>query len=103
MSTNGSIVVLFTRSTMKDLSNNMGSFNTALLAIGAFYCGSVQSIVSLERIVSYRERAARMYSALPYAIGQWLPSYSISKSSIPIPLLSQSDSVTQTVAQDANN
>ncbi|KAM7273938.1 hypothetical protein ACFE04_028602 [Oxalis oulophora] len=38
--------------------------------IGAFYCGSVQSIVSLERTVSYRERAAGMYSALPYAIGQ---------------------------------
>lgn len=30
----------------------------------------VQPVVDIERTVLYRERAAGMYSALPYALGQ---------------------------------
>ncbi|ONK59471.1 uncharacterized protein A4U43_C08F6770 [Asparagus officinalis] len=40
---------------------------------------SVQPVVSIERNVFYRERAAGMYSALPYAFGQKLIVYEIVK------------------------
>jgi energy-coupling factor transporter ATP-binding protein EcfA2/ABC-type multidrug transport system permease subunit len=58
--------------TMKDLSNAMGSMHAAVLFVGVLNAGGAQPIVSVERIVFYRERAAGMYSALPYAIGQVL-------------------------------
>ncbi|XP_048543259.1 ABC transporter G family member 42-like [Triticum urartu] len=58
----------------------MGDANTLRMVIGAMYtavmfvginnCSSVQPIVSIERTVFYRERAAGMYSAMPYAIAQ---------------------------------
>ncbi len=42
----------------------------AALFIGIQNAALVQPIVAVERTVFYRERAAGMYSALPYAIGQ---------------------------------
>ncbi|TYI81111.1 hypothetical protein E1A91_D05G132800v1 [Gossypium mustelinum] len=57
---------------IQDLSNVMGSMYAAVLFIGIQNSSSVQPVVSVERTVFYRERAAGMYSAMPYAIGQVL-------------------------------
>ena len=48
----------------------MGSMYAAVLFLGVQNASSVQPVVSVERIVFYRERAAGMYSAMPYAIAQ---------------------------------
>ena len=42
----------------------------AVLFIGVKNGNSVQPVVAVERTVFYRERAAGMYSALPYAFAQ---------------------------------
>lgn len=42
----------------------------AVLFIGITNCSSVQPVIFIERFVSYRERAAGMYSALPFAFAQ---------------------------------
>jgi len=47
----------------------------AVILIGVMNCNSVQPVVSVERTVFYRERAAGMYSAFPYAFGQASMSY----------------------------
>ncbi|KAG2700044.1 hypothetical protein I3760_07G215100 [Carya illinoinensis] len=54
----------------QDLLNAMGSMYAAVLFIGIQNASSVQPVVAIERTVFYRERAAGMYSALPYAFGQ---------------------------------
>ncbi|XP_048563520.1 ABC transporter G family member 36 [Triticum urartu] len=54
----------------QDLFNAMGSMYAAVLFIGIMNCTSVQPVVAVERTVFYRERAAGMYSAFPYAFGQ---------------------------------
>ena len=54
----------------QDLFNTMGSMYAAVMFIGVLNATSVQPVVSVERTVFYRERAAGMYSALPYAFGQ---------------------------------
>ncbi|KAK8455788.1 hypothetical protein SEVIR_4G219401v4 [Setaria viridis] len=56
----------------QDLFNAMGSMYAAVLTIGVFSSASVQPVVSIERTAFYRERAAGMYSAFPYALGQVL-------------------------------
>ncbi|TVU42417.1 hypothetical protein EJB05_08821, partial [Eragrostis curvula] len=56
--------------TSQDLVNAMGSIYVAVLFIGVLNCQSVQPVVAVERTVFYRERAAGMYSAFPYAFGQ---------------------------------
>ena len=48
----------------------MGAVFTAVFFIGGSNTTSVQPIVAIERTVLYREKAAGLYSALPYAIGQ---------------------------------
>ncbi|XP_058112145.1 pleiotropic drug resistance protein TUR2-like [Magnolia sinica] len=53
-----------------DLFNAMGSMYAAVLFIGVQNASSVQPVVAVERTVFYRERAAGMYSALPYAFAQ---------------------------------
>ena len=58
------------REKQQDLFNAMGSMYAAVLFIGVQNSSSVQPVVSIERTVFYRERAAGMYSALPYAFGQ---------------------------------
>ncbi|QHN85763.1 hypothetical protein HN51_040080 [Arachis hypogaea] len=56
----------------QDLSNAMGSMYAAVLLIGIKNANAVQPVVAVERTVFYRERAAGMYSALPYAFAQVL-------------------------------
>lgn len=58
------------RETQQDIFNAMGSMYVAVVFLGIQNAGSVQPVVAIERIVFYRERAAGMYSALPYAFGQ---------------------------------
>ncbi|KAK1312432.1 putative pleiotropic drug resistance protein 7 [Acorus calamus] len=57
-------------SKQQDLLNAMGSMYAAVLFLGVQNASSVQPVVAIERTVFYRERAAGMYSALPYAFGQ---------------------------------
>ncbi|KAK7336925.1 hypothetical protein VNO77_17478 [Canavalia gladiata] len=61
----------------QDLFNAMGSMYAAVLLIGIKNATSVQPVVAVERTVFYRERAAGMYSALPYAFAQATVVYSI--------------------------
>lgn len=58
------------RGTQQDIFNSMGSMYAAILFVGITNAGAVQPVVSVERFVSYRERAAGMYSALPFAFAQ---------------------------------
>ncbi|KAJ7963070.1 Pleiotropic drug resistance ABC transporter [Quillaja saponaria] len=53
-----------------DLNIIIGSMYAAVLFVGINNCSTVQPVVSVERTVFYREKAAGMYSALPYAISQ---------------------------------
>lgn len=48
----------------------IGAMYAAVLFVGINNCSTVQPIVAIERTVFYRERAAGMYSALPYALAQ---------------------------------
>ncbi|CAK7329316.1 unnamed protein product [Dovyalis caffra] len=50
-----------------DLINLLGASYAAVLFLGATNASAVQSVVATERAVFYRERAAGMYSELPYA------------------------------------
>lgn len=50
--------------------NFLGAMYSAVLFLGATNATAVQSIVSIERTVFYREKAAGMYSPLPYAFAQ---------------------------------
>ncbi|KAI3446950.1 hypothetical protein Pfo_003615 [Paulownia fortunei] len=58
------------RDTQQDIFNAMGSMYAAVLFIGVTNGTAVQPVVSVERFVSYRERAAGTYSALPFAFAQ---------------------------------
>ncbi|XXG48128.1 hypothetical protein AAC387_Pa02g2653 [Persea americana] len=53
-----------------DLNTIIGAMYAAVLFVGINNCSTVQPIVAIERTVFYRERAAGMYSALPYALAQ---------------------------------
>lgn len=53
----------------------MGSMYAAVLFLGVQNSSAVQPVVAVERTVFYRERAAGMYSALPYAFGQVTASF----------------------------
>lgn len=48
----------------------IGAMYAAVLFVGINNCGTVQPIISVERTVFYREKAAGMYSAIPYALAQ---------------------------------
>ncbi|KAK7325201.1 hypothetical protein VNO77_29359 [Canavalia gladiata] len=56
----------------QDLLNALGSMHTSVLFLGVQNSSSVQPVVAVERTVFYREKAAGMYSALPYAFAQIL-------------------------------
>ncbi|XP_039124389.1 ABC transporter G family member 31 [Dioscorea cayenensis subsp. rotundata] len=58
------------RKTQLDVFNAMGAMYAAVLFLGITNATAVQPVVSIERFVSYRERAAGMYSALPFALAQ---------------------------------
>ncbi|RVW77075.1 Pleiotropic drug resistance protein 1 [Vitis vinifera] len=60
------------RTRQQDISNAMGSMYAAVLFLGFQNGQSVQPVVAVERTVFYRERAAGMYSAMPYAFAQAL-------------------------------
>lgn len=61
---------MFFRDTQQDIFNVMGALYAAVLFLGVNNASSVQPIVAVERSVFYRERAAGMYSPLPYAFAQ---------------------------------
>lgn len=54
----------------QDLLNLLGAMYSAVIFLGATNTNSVQPVVAIERTVFYRERAAGMYSELPYATAQ---------------------------------
>ncbi|CAI9114209.1 OLC1v1014873C1 [Oldenlandia corymbosa var. corymbosa] len=58
------------RDNNEDLLTIIGAMYIAVLFVGINNCSSVQPIIDTERTVLYRERAAGMYSALPYAMAQ---------------------------------
>lgn len=60
------------RTSTQDLMVVMGALYTSVLFLGVNNSSSVQPVVSIERTVFYRERAAGMYSAIPYAVAQGL-------------------------------
>ncbi|KAG8388362.1 hypothetical protein BUALT_Bualt02G0118100 [Buddleja alternifolia] len=53
-----------------DLLTIIGAMYASVLFVGINNCSTVQPVVAIERTVFYRERAAGMYSALPYAMAQ---------------------------------
>ncbi|XP_043709750.1 ABC transporter G family member 42-like [Telopea speciosissima] len=58
------------RESSTDLTIIIGAMYAAVQFAGINNCTTVQPVVAIERTVFYRERAAGMYSALPYAIAQ---------------------------------
>ncbi|KAE8792534.1 ABC transporter G family member 48 [Hordeum vulgare] len=54
----------------QDLYNLLGATYAAVFFLGATNCFTVQPVVSIERTVFYREKAAGMYSPLSYALAQ---------------------------------
>ena len=56
----------------QDVLNAMGSMFASVLFLGINNASSVQPVVDVERTVFYREKAAGMYSPLPYAFAQVL-------------------------------
>ncbi|KAL1822525.1 hypothetical protein ACET3Z_009303 [Daucus carota] len=55
---------------LQDLLNIRGAMFAAVCFVGGTNASAVQAVVAIERTVFYRERAAGMYSALPYAFAQ---------------------------------
>ena len=70
--TNYLLIIFFSlsRESNSDLTMIIGAMYAAVLFVGVDNCATVQPIVAIERTVFYRERAAGMYSALPYALAQ---------------------------------
>jgi ABC-type multidrug transport system ATPase subunit len=60
------------RETSRDLGIAMAALYGSCIFLCFTNCGAVQPVVSIERTVFYREKAAGMYSALPYALSQVL-------------------------------
>ncbi|XP_051136190.1 pleiotropic drug resistance protein 1-like [Andrographis paniculata] len=60
------------RDGLQDILNSIGSMYASVLFLGIQNCVSVMPVVSIERMVFYREKAAGMYSSMPYAIAQVL-------------------------------
>jgi len=60
----------FYRGNSGDLTTIIGALYGSVFFVGVNNCQTVQPVVAVERTVFYRERAAGMYSALPYAIAQ---------------------------------
>ncbi|KAH9321643.1 hypothetical protein KI387_016282, partial [Taxus chinensis] len=58
------------RGNQQDVLNILGALYCSVLFIGVTNASSVQPVVDMERTVFYREKAAGLYSAFPYAFGQ---------------------------------
>lgn len=72
-----SFLFLVFRENATDLTMIIGAMYVAVLFVGINNCSTVQPVVAIERTVFYRERAAGMYSTLPYAIAQvWKRDFS---------------------------
>ncbi|KAK1409684.1 hypothetical protein QVD17_36213 [Tagetes erecta] len=54
----------------QDVLNLMGAMYAVVIFLGGTNTSAVQIVVSVERTVFYREKAAGMYSAIPYAFAQ---------------------------------
>ncbi|PWA80655.1 pleiotropic drug resistance protein TUR2 [Artemisia annua] len=75
------------RKNQQELNNAIDSMYAAVLFLGVQNAGAVQPVVDIERTVFYRERAAGMYSAFPYAFAQVLveiPYVLVKTISIPV-------------------
>lgn len=62
--------VMHCRDEQQDLFNAMGALFSSISFLGFQYGSTIQPVVATERTVFYREKAAGMYSALPYALSQ---------------------------------
>lgn len=60
------------RDSTQNLYVVLGGLFSSCLFVGVSNAGSVQPIVSIERVVFYREKSAGMYSPFPYAAAQGL-------------------------------
>lgn len=60
----------FDRDSSQNLFVVMAALYASVLFLGGNNATSVQPVLSIERTVFYRERAAGMYSPLPYAVAQ---------------------------------
>eukprot|EP00250_Pteridium_aquilinum_P022352 c25359_g2_i1 orf=76-4449(+) len=58
------------RESSQDLLNIVGGMFAATMFLGISNGSSVQPVVGIERTVFYREKAAGMYSSIPYALAQ---------------------------------
>ncbi len=58
------------RKTQIEVFNVMGALYAGTMLLGVQNASTVQPVVAVERTVFYRERAASMYSPLPYALAQ---------------------------------
>ncbi|XP_020579208.1 ABC transporter G family member 42-like isoform X1 [Phalaenopsis equestris] len=58
------------RDSSAELQSVVGAMYLAVIFLGFGNCATVQTHVANERIVYYREKAAGLYSALPYALSQ---------------------------------
>ncbi|XP_010535889.1 PREDICTED: ABC transporter G family member 38 [Tarenaya hassleriana] len=58
------------RGSRQDIFNNVGAMTTCINFLGAQSAATARPVVIAGRAVFYRERAAGMYSALPYALAQ---------------------------------
>lgn len=54
--------------TNTDVQNILGALYSASMFLGNFNLFAIQSVVTIERSVFYKERAAGMYAALPFAL-----------------------------------
>ncbi|KAM7501809.1 hypothetical protein LguiB_000713 [Lonicera macranthoides] len=71
--------VFWNVSSRRDSTQNlfvvMGALYSSVMFLGVNNSSSVQPIISVERTVFYRERAAGMYSPFPYALAQNIPGW----------------------------
>ncbi|KAJ9568576.1 hypothetical protein OSB04_004542 [Centaurea solstitialis] len=58
------------RESSGDLNTIIGAMYSAVFFVGINNCQTIQPVIATERTVFYREKAAGMYSALPYAMAQ---------------------------------
>lgn len=61
---------VFRRDSLQNLFVVMGALYSSVMFLGVNNSSSVQPVVAIERTVFYRERAAGMYAAWPYAVAQ---------------------------------
>lgn len=68
------ITLNFSNSFFRENTNNLntiiGAMYGGVFLVGMNNCQTVQPVAATERTVFYRERAAGMYSVLPYAMAQ---------------------------------